>query len=561
MATSPDSVTYPDQGYGILGPLPAYVINIQDVPGADPTGNDDSTFAINTALAGLPDDGGELVIAPGVYKVSGPLLAKSNTTISGVGTIKAAPVAEWTQNGEYWAVTNVNNDANSITDENIIVRDITIDYSDFPSASVGTRFCVYFRMARRVSCNNVRTVGGTDAFAYLACEEVVTSNPHSVGFSNCGVDHWEQTSSAALMGGYLESASTNQMVNFNPELTGASTGYTAVGFRMVGTEMKFTGAIPTAVQIEPLYAASSSVRDVVVSGCIFRNTRLIMRGNTSNVSITGNTFYTSGTGEVIGSYPFLGGSPTGFSIVGNMIFNPETSAPNAGVIRCQMDEAGVIGNTITGTAYAAQAIYRATYKPNVFGNRVDASIASSQTGLPGPVQAGLRVLNGSGNYISQEDASGTTGLRFYVQTDNTVVLSSTNAVGAERIWATLAARSSTSQFGFSIPVVMGDLLRISPATGLTAAGTTIGTALILASNFNEVTTTAAGTGVRLPSPAAQQVNGARIVVWNAGANTLNVYPMSSGQIDALGANNPDTIASGACKTYVALSATLYRIET
>lgn len=33
------------------------------------------------------------------------------------------------------------------------------------------------------------------------------------------------------------------------------------------------------------------------------------------------------------------------------------------------------------------------------------------------------------------------------------------------------------------------------------------------------------------------------------------------QIDALGTNNPDTIGSGACKTYVGMSSTQYRIKT
>ena len=51
--------------------------------------------------------------------------------------------------------------------------------------------------------------------------------------------------------------------------------------------------------------------------------------------------------------------------------------------------------------------------------------------------------------------------------------------------------------------------------------------------------------------------------WHAagGFHTLNVYPMVGGQIDALGTDIADTIAAGSCKTYVAMSSTLYRIET
>ena len=55
--------------------------------------------------------------------------------------------------------------------------------------------------------------------------------------------------------------------------------------------------------------------------------------------------------------------------------------------------------------------------------------------------------------------------------------------------------------------------------------------------------------------------GTTLRVYNAGANTLNVYPPTSAQINALGLNVADTIAAGACKTYVGLSSALYRIKT
>lgn len=61
----------------------------------------------------------------------------------------------------------------------------------------------------------------------------------------------------------------------------------------------------------------------------------------------------------------------------------------------------------------------------------------------------------------------------------------------------------------------------STATGLTAAGTNLATALVLAAQYNVVSTTASGTGVALPS-----VTGVKIWVYNAGANALLVYPPS-----------------------------------
>src|SRR3990167_3269581 len=72
------------------------------------------------------------------------------------------------------------------------------------------------------------------------------------------------------------------------------------------------------------------------------------------------------------------------------------------------------------------------------------------------------------------------------------------------------------------------------ATGLTAAGTTQGTAYESTSAKNAFTTVAAGTGTILDSDAAP---GDSQMIYNGGANALTVYPPSGAQINALGANN------------------------
>ena len=61
------------------------------------------------------------------------------------------------------------------------------------------------------------------------------------------------------------------------------------------------------------------------------------------------------------------------------------------------------------------------------------------------------------------------------------------------------------------------------ATGLTAAGTTISDALDLNATINVVSTVAASTGVQLYS----MLIGDEMEVYNAGANSLKVYPQSS----------------------------------
>ncbi len=96
--------------------------------------------------------------------------------------------------------------------------------------------------------------------------------------------------------------------------------------------------------------------------------------------------------------------------------------------------------------------------------------------------------------------------------------------GGPRDVATLLAMAANltavQPFRLSSP-----LLRAS-ATGLTAAGTTQATGLVLTRDINVVTTAATGTGVVLPNFGI----GAEVLVINQGANPLTIYPFSGGSI-------------------------------
>ncbi len=90
-------------------------------------------------------------------------------------------------------------------------------------------------------------------------------------------------------------------------------------------------------------------------------------------------------------------------------------------------------------------------------------------------------------------------------------------------------------------------------TGLTAAGTTISDALALTKQINVVSTTAASTGVKLPSNTPI---GAEIIVQNNGANALNLFPpTSSGTLNGGSAGAAVTIAAGAGNRCHRLSST------
>lgn len=85
------------------------------------------------------------------------------------------------------------------------------------------------------------------------------------------------------------------------------------------------------------------------------------------------------------------------------------------------------------------------------------------------------------------------------------------------------------------------------ATALTAAGTTNADALALSATINQVSTTAASTGVRLMSPES----GSGVVVINSGANALLVYPSTGAQINALTATTGGfSVAAGGRALFV-----------
>lgn len=89
------------------------------------------------------------------------------------------------------------------------------------------------------------------------------------------------------------------------------------------------------------------------------------------------------------------------------------------------------------------------------------------------------------------------------------------------------------------------------AAGLTATGSTQGTALAL-TDVNEFTTVAASTGGRLPSNASL---GDTIIVYNGGANALSVYPPTGESINALSANAAFSMAANKYATFTKVGAT------
>lgn len=89
--------------------------------------------------------------------------------------------------------------------------------------------------------------------------------------------------------------------------------------------------------------------------------------------------------------------------------------------------------------------------------------------------------------------------------------------------------------------------------GATATGSTQATALALTTEFTELTTVAAGTGVILPASSTTSgiVGGDSFFIANQGANALLVYPPTGGSIGLAATNAGVSVASGKTAYFIA----------
>lgn len=106
--------------------------------------------------------------------------------------------------------------------------------------------------------------------------------------------------------------------------------------------------------------------------------------------------------------------------------------------------------------------------------------------------------------------------------------------------------------GMGVPAGQAQAIYGVGGNALTAAGTTISDATTLSADYNRFSTTAASTGAKLPVCA----EGACVVIANDGAQTLTVYPSSSGAATIDGATTV-TIATTKRRIFYGVTATVW----
>ena len=445
-----------------LGDRAADVINIRD-RGAKCDGTTNDTAAIQAAAAAIPATGGVVYIPPGVCLVRATTFLKSNTTVKGDGwgSVLLADATWPATGGQYAVFENVNWAATSITDTNITIQDIQLDYGSFGPIlpSGGGKHMVRFRQTQNVIVRNVlfQTRGAEDAVAGLGVLNMLVDGNSAYDFRNCAYDFWTSPTKVRIVNNYAQTDHSAQVFNFNPE--GAVGPGVASGLVVANNNFVVTGARAGPSIAAPL-AAGTTVDDIVVAGNLFDNAYLVIRGAVTNAVVSNNVFNKPRGGDsVILAYANAGGTPNNLTISGNNIVDPDTAAPNIAVIRA--DATGtmstITGNTISGSSYSAvPGIATGTNVTVVSGNYVSTGAVSTSFSISNT--GDLRVPNGSS--MKWYDASGGP-VYMKLQTDNNLVAQGTDATGAIRNLFSIQQRNSTSPFIFAIPIATSQTVQLT----------------------------------------------------------------------------------------------------
>ena len=205
------------------------------------------------------------------------------------------------------------------------------------------------------------------------------------------------------------------------------------------------------------------------------------------------------------------------------------------------------GNLVTGGVVAATG--------NVSGGNLVTAGALSVTGnanVGNLGTAGLIIATGNitgGNLVTGGVVAATGNVSGGNLTTSGVVAATGNVSGGNLTTSGVVAATGNVSGG---NLVATSYHIRSITTGITAAGSTQGTATALTKEINVVSTVSSGAnGVVLPTAVA----GIVLIVNNTSANTLNVYPATGGAVNSGSTNAAYSHVSGASIQYYATSST------
>jgi hypothetical protein len=343
--------------------------------------------------------------------------------------------------------------------------------------------------ANLTTLNASNISSGTLAQARLA-NSSLTVNGTSISLGGSGTITANTTQSHSN-GSYITGGSFNggTAITWAVDATDAATANKVVAR---DANASFAGNVITATTFSGSGSSITSINASNISSGTLAQARL------ANASLTVN-----GTSITLGSSGTITANTTQTLTLGTYLTG--TSFNGGTAVTAAVDA--------TTTNTASKVVARDA-NGSFSANIITATLSGSATSAGTATTAGTVTTNAQPNITS----TGTlTSLTVGNVTSNTVF-------GNGTITATgNISASNVSVSGFHIRSV---------TTGIAAAGSTQGTATAITTEINTVSTVASGAGVRLPTAVAGMV----VTITNLAANTLLVYPHTSGDINGGAAN-------------------------
>lgn len=239
-------------------------------------------------------------------------------------------------------------------------------------------------------------------------------------------------------------------------------------------------------------------------------------------------------------------------------------ASSANTVVVRDANGNIAGNTITGNTVVATVGLTGTLttaaQPNITSVGTLTGLTSSGNITAANIVASPGVFTGNGSGLTNLNATNiSTGVLPAGRLSGTYSISITGAAATAATVTTAAQPNITSVGTLTSLAVTGNITAAnitasthiirSITTGISAAGSTQGTATLLIKDVNVVSVVAIGTGVVLPVAVAGMV----IIVNNNGVNALNVYPNTNTTINNLTINSPLEQSPGASLQFYATS--------
>ena len=202
-----------------------------------------------------------------------------------------------------------------------------------------------------------------------------------------------------------------------------------------------------------------------------------------------------------------------------------------------------------GSATTAGTVTTAA-QPNItsLGTLTSLSVSgNANVGNIGATNGVFTNISGNGSSLTAITGANVSG-----QVGNALVAGTvyTNAQPNITSIGTLTSLSASGN-GTVANIIATNYLIRSVSTGISANGSTQGTATVLTKEFNQVSTVSSGQGVVLPTG----VVGMAITIINSSANSLLVYPASGGAINSLSANASYSHPATGTLQYITLTGT------